>query len=270
LNWSVTDVAELSVSVNGTPQVSQVDPRTSGIELDTSNLSGQVIVSVVGANGSRQDTASQTVLVYQPMALDFFVVEPQQLVRYAVQPISLRWNVPGAVSTRIGGLDAFTTTPVQLTYGAEGAITDLAGIPSEGVTITLFAQDEVGNTLEEAITLELVTPQCTPGSEAVTLFAGPDPAFQVVGTVPTGASVVVDAQNENGQWLRAQLTGGASGWGARTAFICANNFNVDNLRKAVDIPVLPTPTLTPTLTATLTPAPPTITATPTLTGTPRS
>jgi hypothetical protein len=75
-------------------------------------------------------------------------------------------------------------------------------------------------------------------------------------------SVVVDAQDNSGQWLRAQLTGGVSGWGARSAFTCASTFNVDDLRKEVNVPMLPTPTLT------FTPPPPTLTTAPTSTSTP--
>lgn len=258
LSWVVTDVAQLSVSVNGTPELMQVDPRTSGTELDTRDLHGQVVVSVLGLNGDRQDTASQTVQVYRPMRLEQFIVEPQRLVRYVVQPLTVTWNVPGAVSTEITGLESFTFTPVETTYEAQGTISDLVGIPIESITITLFAQDEVGNTLTEAIALEMVTPECAPFTESVTLYAGPDERQQVVGTVPAGASIVVDAQDESGQWLRGQLTGGVSGWGARSEFACAATFNVDDLRKEVNVPMLPTLTLTPAP-----PATPSATAAPT-------
>jgi|FLYN01.1.fsa_nt_gi hypothetical protein len=270
LNWAVTDVAQLSVSVNGTPELTQVNPRTSGTELDTSDLHGQVVVSILGMNGGRQDTASQTVQVYRPMTLETFIVEPERLVRYVVQPITVRWSVPGAVSTQITGLESFSISPIETSYGAEGTISDLVGIPTDAVNITLFAADEVGNTLEQTISMEMVTPECAPAGDAVTLYAGPDERQQVVGTVPAGASVVVDAQDESGQWLRAQLTGGLSGWGARSAFRCAGTFNVDDLRKEVNVPMLPTFTPTPLTTgtpsATLSPAPPTLR--PTFTETP--
>jgi pSer/pThr/pTyr-binding forkhead associated (FHA) protein len=261
LSWAVTDVAQLSVNVNGTPELMQVDPRTSGTQLDTSDLYGEVIVSILGTNGNRQDSASQTVQVYRPMTLETFAVEPQQLVRYVVQPMTIRWNVPGADFTQIHGLENFTVTPVATTYEAEGEIADLVGIPLEAVTITLFAQDEVGNSITETFSPEMVTPECAPSADAVTLYTGPDERQQVVGTIPAGVSVVVDAQDDSGQWLRAQLTGGVSGWGARSAFTCAATFNVDDLRKEVNVPMLPTPTLT------FTPPPPTITAAPISTGT---
>ncbi len=245
LNWSVTDVAQLNVSVNGTPELLQVDPRTSGTELDTSDLHGQVVVSIQGVNGGRQDTASQTVQVYRPMALEEFTVEPLRLVRYVVQPITVRWNVPGAVITQITGLETFSVTPIETAYEAEGEISSLVGIPTDAINVTLLAEDEVGNTLETTIPVEMVTPECAPSGESATLYLGPDVRQQVVGTVPAGASVVVDAQDESGQWLRAQLTGGISGWGPRSAFACASTFNVDDLRKEVNVPMLPTPTLTP-------------------------
>jgi len=266
LDWAVTDVAQLNVSVNGTPELSQIDPRTSGIELDTSDLAGQIEVSLVGVNGSRQDTASQTVFIYRPMSVDYFRVEPQQVVRYVVQPLTVSWNVPGAVSVTISGLEGFSATPVLASaYPSQGEITDLVGIPTEAVTITLSAEDEIGNVTQQSLALEMVTPECAPAGEPVTLYAGPDERQQVVGTVPAGASVVVDAQDQSGHWLRAQLTGGLSGWGPRSQFTCATTFNVDDLRKELNVPMLPTPTPVPPATATATPLPsplPTLAVTP--------
>jgi hypothetical protein len=252
LNWSVTDVAQLNVSINGTPELLQVDPRTSGTELDTSDLHGQVVVSIQGVNGDQQDTASQTVQVYRPMALEVFTVEPARLVRYVVQPITVRWSVPGAVITQITGLENFSITPVETAYEAEGEFS-LVGIPTDAITVTLLTQDEAGNTLERTIPVEMLTPECASAGDSVTLYLGPDVRQQVVGTVPAGASVVVDAQDESGQWLRAQLTGGISGWGPRSEFACAATFNVDDLRKEVNVPMLPTPTLTPVPPPTVTP-----------------
>ena len=254
LSWSVTDVAQLNVSVNGTLELLQVDPRTSGTELDTSDLHGQVVVSILGVNGERQDSASQTVQVYRPMALDSFAVEPSRMVRYVVQPVTIRWNVPGAVSVQITGLESFSVAPLEPTYEAEGEIT-VVGIPLDAVSITLLAQDEAGNTLETTIPMEMVTPECAPAGESVTLFVGPDIRQQVVGTVRAGTNVVVDAQDESGQWLRAQLPGGISGWGARSAFACAATFNVGDLRKEVNVPMLPTLTPTPVPPPTGTPGP---------------
>jgi hypothetical protein len=255
LSWSVTDVAQLNVSVNGTPELLQLDPRTSGTELDTSGLHGRVVVSILGVNGERQDSASQTVQVYRPMALDSFAVEPSRMVRYVVQPVTIRWNVPGAVSTQITGLESFTITPLEPAYEAEGEIT-VVGIPLDAVSITLLAQDEAGNPLETTIPMEMVTPECAPSGESISLYLGPDTRQQVVGTVRAGTSVVVDAQDESGQWLRAQLPGGISGWGPLSEFACEATFNVGDLRKEVNVPMLPTLTLTPVPPPTGTPGPP--------------
>jgi pSer/pThr/pTyr-binding forkhead associated (FHA) protein len=258
ISWQATDVANLSISLNGTPVSSVTDPELNSINLSTENLSGQVVVSLLGTNGDRQASASQTINIYQPMQPEFFAAEPAQMVRYVVQPLVLRWNVPGAVSIRLSGLESFSTTQLQPSFGAEGTISDIVGIPQNPFSITLIAEDEIGNTLEQSVTIDVVNPECIPAGESVSLRAGPDVAHQVVGTLNPGARVVVDAQDAGRRWLRVQLSGGAAGWGQRTEFACAPNFNVDNLQIAVNVPPAPTPlpltaTLTPTLTPTRTP-----------------
>ncbi|MBC7815124.1 MAG: FHA domain-containing protein [Burkholderiales bacterium] len=260
ITWLATDVADLSISLNGTPVASVTDPELNSINLSTENLAGQVIVSLLGTNGDQQASASQTINVYQPMQAEFFAAEPAQMVRYVVQSLSLRWNVPGAVSTRLSGVESFSNTPLQPTFGAQGTISEIVGVPQNPFSITLIAEDEIGNTLEQSITIDVVNPECIPAGESVILRAGPDAAHQVVGTLNPGARVVVDAQDAGRRWLRVQLSGGVTGWGQRAEFACAPNFNVDNLQIAVNVlpaptAVIPTATLTSTLTATATPTP---------------
>jgi hypothetical protein len=88
----------------------------------------------------------------------------------------------------------------------------------------------------------------------------------VVGTVPAGAAVVVDAQDGSGQWLRARLQGGLSGWGIRSEFACAQTFNTADLVKELNAPTLPPATLTPvaSVTPTVRPATAKPAATPTV------
>ena len=70
----------------------------------------------------------------------------------------------------------------------------------------------------------------------------------MVATIPEGTTVVVDAQDAQSQWLRVQLSGGAHGWGERTAFTCADNFSVDDLYKELIVPTAqPEFTIVPTL-----------------------
>src|SRR5690606_9413070 len=101
----------------------------------------------------------------------------------------------------------------------------------------------------------------------VTLYAGPDQRHQVVSTVQPGAIVVVDAQDSTGGWLRVQLPGGLSGWGAVSEFSCAQNFRVSDLYKELGVPTVPPATQPPTATPTATRPP---TRTPPATGTPNT
>jgi len=59
-----------------------------------------------------------------------------------------------------------------------------------------------------------------------------------------------------GQWLRARLQGGLSGWGIRSEFACAQTFNTADLVKELNAPTLPPATLTlvPSVTPTVRPA----------------
>jgi hypothetical protein len=264
--WSVQNVEHLSVQVNGTPFISGIGPDSVGGRIDTKTLSGDVRVSLVGENGDLQASASQSIQVYQGLGEGTFTVEPTQLVRYVVQSLRVQWDVPGAVTTRLSGLESFSNLPQQQTsFGASGEITGVAGIPRDNLKLTLFAQDEMGNTREQTIQIPIINPECVPAGPQIVLYAGPDARYQVVGTVPAGAFIVVDAQDSSGQWLRAQLPGGLAGWGVRAEFSCAQTFNVGDLVKELNVPQMPPASPTPTA------APPTVSPAPTgTTAPPRS
>jgi hypothetical protein len=257
VSWQVTDVAQMRVSLNGTPAVSgTASPQSSSLIIDTSGLTGEVEVLLEGQNGDKTDTRSQTIHVYQPMSIEYFTASPAQVMRYVVQSVTIDWNAPEAVFTQITGLEKLNVAPVEVS-GANGSF-QLTEILIEPVTLKLRAQDAFGNTLEQTLTINVMNPECRPASAAVSLHFGPDVAHQVVGTVPVDSTVVVDAQDASGQWLRVSgLSGGLNGWGKRTDFSCTPNFNVEDLRKELNVPP-PPPTITPlpSPTATSTPTPP--------------
>ncbi len=276
VNWQVINADELHLLVNGSEI--PTDPGAQSARIDTSSLDGAVTVILTAANGTRETQASETVQVFKPITVSNFSIDPPRLILYVVQTITLSWNAPGAVSTSISGLENFSTTPLDASYGASGSIT-LVGIPTAPLTITLTAQN--GNsTVQQPLNVEIITPQCTATSGDVPLRATPDSSDQVVATIPQGTTVIVDGQDPLSQWLRVQLPGGAHGWGERTAFTCADNFSVDDLYKELNVPtarpaftIVPTlstatfPTATPTLAPTQTPLPRPTTA-PTHTRTP--
>jgi hypothetical protein len=255
LSWQATDVASFSVSLNGTPVIIEISPDVPGVSLETGDLHGSVSVVLQGVNGDVSDQEVQVVQIYRPMFVESFTAEPPRLVRNVAQSLSLDWNVPGAVYTRISGLESFSTAALQPSYGAQDSIMRVLGIPAEPFTVTLFAEDEVGNTLEQPIAIEVINPECSPTQGEITLRFGPNALHQVVGTVPAGAAVVVNAQDDSGQWIRAELPGGTMGWGPRSLFTCADTFNPDDLRKEINVPAPPTLTPTPTATASYTPSP---------------
>jgi len=255
LSWTVSDVSNLSLSVNSRVVIERISAETTGITLDTSGLVGNVVLELVAENGTQRTSAAQTLTVYQPLGTISLIAEPSQLVRYVVQNLSISWSAPGAVTTRLTGLEAFTNSALQSEFGAQGNITGLAGIADQPIRLVLFAEDSAGNQQEQALDIPVVNPECLPAGPPVTLYDGPDARYQVVGTIPSGVSVVVDAQDGSGQWLRARLQGGVSGWGVRSQFACAQTFNPADLVKELNVPALPpaTPTVQPTLTPTLRP-----------------
>jgi hypothetical protein len=253
IHWQVTDVAQIRVSLNGTPAaVGTAAPESSSLVIDTSGLSGEVEVLFEGQNGDKTAVRSQTVHIYQPMSVEFFAASPEQVMRYVVQSTTIDWNAPGAVLTQVTGLEKLNITPIE-NEGATGSF-QLTEILVEPITLTLYAQDAYGNTTEQTLTINVMNPECRPANVATALHLGPDIAHQVVGTVPADTTVVVDAQDASGQWLRVSgLSGGLTGWGRRTDFTCNTNFNIEDLRKELNV-LPPPPTITPSPSSTLPPS----------------
>lgn len=249
INWQATDVAELSLSLNGTPVLTATnDPQNTSFIVDTSQLSGQIDVLLEGSNGERSDSRSVTVNIYQPVVVERFAVTPEQIVRYVAQSLNIDWNVPGAVFTRVTGLEAFSTRALEI-EGPSGSFEGIPVLLQEPLTITLQAQDEAGNITAQTFVINVVNPECRTAGASAVVRTGPDPGHQVVSTI-TEDVVVVNAQDLSGQWLRViGLTGGLSGWTRRSELVCNDNFDAGALLKEVNVPP-PPPTITPEPTAT--------------------
>ncbi len=268
LSWAIKDASNLSLSVNSKIVIERISTETTGLTLDTSGLSGNVVLELVGENGTQKTSAVQTITVYQPLGEITFTTTPTQLIRYVVQNLTIDWSASGAVKTRLTGLESFTNTPLQAEYGAQGNLSGLVGIPDQTLHLVLYAEDAAGNQQQQILDVPVINPECLPAGPPVTLYNGPDARYQVVGTVPSGAAVVVDAQDGSGQWLRARLQGDQSGWGIRSEFACAQTFNTADLVKELNVPTLPPPTLSPVPSPTPTARP--VTATPLITLTPNA
>jgi pSer/pThr/pTyr-binding forkhead associated (FHA) protein len=254
VSWQAADVDVMRLLLNGTPVAEEDDPQRVSLNVDTAGLSGEVTVELQAINGEQYDTRSATVLVYEPMTVERFEVRPSQLVRYVVQGLDIDWNVPGAISTRLTGLDDFSTLVLEAD-GPAASFTDIPGIPTDPLLLRLVAHDAYGNMLESRLPVNVVNPECVPSSDQVRIFVGPDPRHQVVGTVPPTGVVTVDARDRTGGWLRVVgLSGGLSGWAPAAALNCSASFNVSDLRIEPNVPTPPpTPTATPSSTPTLTP-----------------
>lgn len=257
VRWQATDAAEMRVIVNGTPVFTTTDTQTTSTTLDTSALAGPVNLVVEAANGDRLAVRGETVLVYEPLLLQRFTATPPLLLRFVVQALVVDWEVSGAVASSVAAPEVFT--PNLLESAGSGGRFEIVGIPTDSFTLTLLARDAADNVLEQTLVVNLNNPECVPAAGPVELRAGPDPAHQVIGSVPAGVAVVVDARDQSGAWLRVpSLTSGVSGWGQQEVFTCSG-FNPADLRTELNVPPPPTPTASPTPAPTATTAPPSVT-----------
>ncbi len=273
LSWMVLDADSVAITLNGA-QVMQTDTDENNIQIDTTPFTpGPVTFGLIAMNGDQQVQETRTVEIFVPLRLLSFEYSPNPLVRYVNQTITLRWDVPQASSVRIVGLEGFSTTEsIDTAFSASDELA-LTGIitTADPLTVTLIAEGAGSTTpLEQTVALDVIDPQCTTAAGGVTLYDGPSTSAQVIGTIPDGGFVTVNAQDPSGAWLRVVLSGGVPGWGQLSAFRCAVTFNTRDLFRELIVPtaVLPAtlpPTTTGTPTATLRP---TRTLRPTFTPTP--
>jgi hypothetical protein len=248
LSWTAEDAGHFTIRVNDVPVREDIPADVNTIEIETGELTGQISIVLEAVNRDRSDEATVSVLVYEPLFVEYFEVVPAVLVRNVVQQITISWRVHGATLTQIDGLDSCSQgqVTVEPSYGAEGTLVDVPGIPTDNFTITLYAEGTVGDTLEQAVNVDLINPQCVTTEDGFTLHVSPDMTANVVSTVPQDVTLVVDRRDESGQWLRTRLEGGVFAWGARTGLDCAATFNPDNLKiEIVEPPPTPTAVTTP-------------------------
>ncbi len=220
-------------------------------EIDTSELDGNIEIMVIARNGSRSIRDSVSSFIYVPIALNSFEVNPNPLIANTVNTLTISWDVSGAAFVRISGLNDFTNNLIQSSteYGAVHTLEGIGGIPTESLNLTLYAEDQSGESIETPLLVPLIDPVCTTISE-IALHEGPDTRYQQVGTIPNTTSVVVLAQDADAAWLRVRLPEDIRGWSPREAFTCAENFDLADLRTEINVPDLPTPTVEPQVTAT--------------------
>lgn len=245
VTWSVRDAGHVNINLNGLRTFSDVSPQITGIEIDTSAFAaGTTVIVLEAVRGGRSVTEAVTVSVSTQMTVDYFEIVPSTLVRNVVQSITIRWRVNGAASTRVDGLQDFSTTALETSYGPEGTA-QVVGIAGNNVTLTLHAENSAGVVLEQSTSVLVIDPVCrASGPDDLILYAGPDSLTNVISTVRPNAVLVVDRRDASGAWVRALLPGGLAGWGARTGLTC-DNFSVDDLLTEVSPPATIPPQPTP-------------------------
>ncbi len=252
-----SNVSDYDVYINDQLALEDIAGDSTDIPIDTTNLIGELDIRLEANNGSLLDSASGNVLVYQPLILTSFTVEPAQMARNSVGELELSWDISGATITRLIIPESFTNAPISPTYPSQGS-TSFVGLPEDTFIVGIYAEDQVGNTLEDlyadfegdppySIIVEVFDPACTP-TDTVNLHEGPGEVYPQVGTAPIDVPVIVSSRSPNSEWLRMELPSGIIGWGPISAFDCA--FVIEDLQTALDIPEPPPPTPTPVPTET--------------------
>lgn len=247
LSWASANAERLTLQV-GEDNVVEIPADSSSYTLDTTAYSGQVALTLRGANDDQTAEQSLVVVVYEPLTVEYFVVSPEFLVRNVVQEVNVRWHVNQATATRVAGLDSLGPIVIEPSYGPQGDFI-VSGIPTNDFAVTLQAEDAYGNTLERVIEVNLMNPECATTSADFTLYAQPDVASNVISTLPQGTVLVVDGRDETGAWLRTtQVSGGVEAWGARSGLVCSDIFNPDALQiripERIETMTVPAPTPT--------------------------
>jgi hypothetical protein len=242
------DIESFDILVNQIVVQSALPGDQRVFAVDTSELSGNILVNIIGRNGSNSANAEANAHVYLPVAIRSFEAVPDELVRYTLNTFTLSWDVPNARFVRISGLSTLSNSNISdetIEYPATNTLT-IRGIPTDTLQISLYAEDELGTPIESSspLIIGLIDPICT-AREEIILREGPNVAYQQVGTVPIDTQVIVTAQDVSSTWLRVQSD--VAAWGSLASFDCSE-FNPVNLFTEHNVPPLPTaaPTVSPT------------------------
>lgn len=254
LQISAHNLQTLDVLVDNLLTDSGLPGDQKSVPIDTAGLSGMVMIDVIGRSGDRAVNATVSVEILVPANVVRFEAQPSTLVRNTVSTLILNWEVMGAQAVRISGLSDFTNQLFQSTteYPPVHELTGIGGIPVVPLELVLIAVDEQGMEFTRMLMIPVIDPQCTALADVV-LREGPDARYQQIGQVPSGATVIVSAQDGGAGWLRVDLSGGLRGWGETGGFACADSFNLSDLRTELNVPPLPTDTVAPTITPTIRP-----------------
>jgi hypothetical protein len=243
VTWQVSNAQKITVFVNSIV-ADTLDGNATQAIINTDELNGDVNILVQAQNGDNVIEIGTTSVVYLPMTIVAFEVQPQKVFRNVLADLTLSWEVTGANDIQIRGLETFTTQPLTTTgLEAVGTLGDIIGFPQDDTVITLFVADNVGNTADKPIALTITDPTCTT-LQAVNGHQGPGNAYPFVSAIAPNTALIVLSQDTSG-WLKVRLPNGTEVWGLASGFACDASFNLTDLRQEANIPPTPIPTATP-------------------------
>jgi len=257
IEWQGEDIRDLTLYVDETP-VAELTPENGTYSLDSTFVSENAVLRLEAGAGRRMaNPVEQRVQVYEPMQSVQFDVTPPLLVQNVVETLSINWEITNADFVQIGGLDPFAMNDFSESarYDATDSIEGIPGIAQTNLTIELYAEDPLGNTFNDTITVESVPAQCTPITETLLLRDGPTLLNQQISTLQGQNPVTIVGQDSSGQWLAVELGPDLTGWGELENFECANTFNPADLRQIINVIPPASPTPTPSVTPLPTPTP---------------
>lgn len=240
LRWQAANAESFKISVNQI-LVTEVAGDQRSVTIPSDNYAGSITVGVQGENGEQVVSENVLVNVLIPLAISSFDVAPTALIRNVVTSLDIAWDASGAEEVSLSGLEGFTNALIPSDLAAVGTLEGISGYPSDPINVILTAKDASGNSVSQTVSLEVTDATCT-ATRNITLHDGPDIRFQQISSVPADAVIAVVAQDQNSGWLRISLPGDIKAWGPRDGFICAETFNLNDLRVEVNIPALPSAT----------------------------
>ncbi len=251
LSWDSTNAELYRVSINQV-LVAEVPGSQRSVTLSTADHTDDITVAVVALNGERSVMRQLVVDISVPLRIVSFTSEPSVLVRHVISELTLLWDVQGAQTVSLSGLESFTNAPIPDELTAQGQLNSLTGYATEPLNLALTARDERGSTISQTIRVDVIDATCTTTAMTV-LYDGPGVDRQQVSTVNENTPLTVVARDQSGNWLRVGLPGDLSVWGSAADMRCADTFRISDLRVEIVPTATPAPVIVPT--ATLTPTP---------------
>lgn len=262
VNWETQNTDGVTLFVNDT-EIASYDAQTTSAQIDTTGYDGDLMLELIASGSRATAAATAQASVFTPLYIETFTAEPQPVVRFIPQVMTLMWNAPGATSVDLQGAPGLESLSEG---GASGAINIqlLLDETVPAITLIALAQNDLGETAQATITLQVINPLCAPSSD-ILVYQYPDTTSQVISTILVSANepVIVDGQNPEGDWLRVRLSEDTYGWLHQASVLCAGSFDPADL-PVYEVVMPPTATFTPSPTATNTHTP-TLTFTATVT-----